>query len=166
MRFSADQERTVTTSHEAEFDSRKSGSPVGPISRRTHTRSVAFETRSDALARARESLFRGCRVLIDASFKEERRRLAFVDVARDWGVPVRILECVSPPNLVRKRLARRTKDPSDADWSIYEHVRATWEPFGPRTDELHDTIDTSGSPAESTANALAALAACELANPS
>ncbi len=123
-------------------------------------------TYDECLARARESLFRGGRVLIDASFKEERRRLAFVDVARDWGVPVRILECVSPPNLVRKRLARRTKDPSDADWSIYEHVRATWEPFGPRTDELHDTIDTSGSPAESTANALAALAACELANPS
>jgi hypothetical protein len=120
-------------------------------------------TYDECLARAKQLLFSGARVLVDASFKEERRRLAFVDAARDWGVPVRILECVSPPALVQNRLARRTRDPSDADWTIYEHVRATWEPHGSRTAELHDTIDTSSSPADSLANALTALAACGLA---
>ncbi len=121
-------------------------------------------TYDECLVRARELLFGGGRVLVDASFKEERRRLAFVDAARDWGVPVRILECVSPADLVRTRLARRARDPSDADWTIYEHVRATWEPYGPRTEELHDTIDTSGAPADTLGNALQALALCGLAD--
>jgi hypothetical protein len=120
-------------------------------------------TYDECLSRAKQLLYGGARVLVDASFKEERRRLAFVDAARDWGVPVRILECVSPADLVQTRLARRTRDPSDADWTIYEHVRATWEPHGARSGELHDTIDTSCSPAESLANALTALSACGLA---
>ncbi len=114
------------------------------------------------LERAQSLLYSGRRVLVDASFKEERRRRAFVDAARDWGVPAFFLECTSSPELVRGRIAERSGDPSDADWSIYEHVRRTWEPLGPRTRTLHAAIDTSSTRAESLARALAALAAAGL----
>lgn len=122
-------------------------------------------TYGECLERAKELLFSGARVLVDASFKEERRRLAFVDAARAWGVPVRLLVCTSRGELVKQRLAARTKDPSDADWTIYEHVQRTWEPFGARTATLHDEVDTSGTPAESLEHALAALRAAELHGP-
>jgi len=120
-------------------------------------------TYGECLTRARQLLFGGGRVLVDASFKEERRRLAFVDAARDWGVPVRILECVSAAGLVRERLTQRRNDPSDADWRIYEHVRSTWDDFGLRTRAVHTRIDTSGTPEQSLALAVAALRAADLA---
>lgn len=122
-------------------------------------------TYGECLARAKELLFLGSRVLVDASFKEERRREAFVDAAREWGVPVRLLVCTSQGTLVKQRLAARTKDPSDADWTIYEHVQRTWEPFGARTGAVYDEVDTSGTPAESLAHALSALRAAELHGP-
>jgi aminoglycoside phosphotransferase family enzyme/predicted kinase len=114
-------------------------------------------TYGECLTRAKEHLFAGRRVLVDASFKEERRRLAFVDAARDWGVPVHFLECTARPEMVRARLEGRAGDPSDADWSIYEHVRRTWEPLGPRTRRVHTGVDTSGTREESLALALVAL---------
>ncbi len=120
-------------------------------------------TYGECLVRAKELLFGGGRVLVDASFKEERRRQSFIDAARDWGVPVRFIECTSAPELVRERLAQRKDDPSDADWRIYEHVRATWEALSPRTSALHAQVDTSGTPEQSLAQAVAALRAARLA---
>jgi hypothetical protein len=103
-------------------------------------------TYGECLARAREHLFAGRRVLVD-----ER------DAARDWGVPVQFLECTTRPELIRARLEGRTGDPSDADWGIYEHARRTWEPLGPRARRLHSEVDTSGTREDSLAHALAAL---------
>ncbi|MEZ6014615.1 MAG: AAA family ATPase [Planctomycetota bacterium] len=114
-------------------------------------------TYGECLARAQALLFAGRRVLVDASFKEERRRLQFVDAARDWGVPVVFLECTAPPDVVRARLAGRVGDSSDADWGIYEHVQRTWEALGPRTRSVHCEVDTSGTREESLARGRAAL---------
>lgn len=115
------------------------------------------KTYGECLDRAREHLFSGSRVLVDASFKEEVRRVEFVEAARQWGVPVRLLVCCTAAKLVKQRLAARTNDPSDADWSIYEHVQGSWEPFGPGTAPLVDEIDTSGTQEASLALALEAL---------
>jgi len=119
-------------------------------------------TYGECLARAKNLLFAGRRVLVDASFKEERRRLEFLDAARDWGVPAFFLECTSSPDLVRGRLESRTRDPSDADWGIYQHVQRTWEALRPRTQAVHATVDTSGPRPESLQKALAALAGAGL----
>ncbi len=109
------------------------------------------------LQRARAVLEQGGRAVVDASFKQEHRRLAFVDLARELGVPVRLLVCEADPEAVRHRLAARHDDASDADWSIYEHIRATWEPYGPRCAAIAFAVDTSAAPAESLAAALALL---------
>lgn len=114
-------------------------------------------TYAELLARAGRRLFAGERVLVDASFHSEARRLAFVAAAREWGVPVRLLLCVADPALVRARLEQRSGDPSDADWSVYEHMRAAWEPPGAQSRGLCDEIDTAGPPDATLAAALAVL---------
>lgn len=111
-------------------------------------------TYGECLGRARALLFAGKRVVVDASFKEEGRRRAFVELARDFGVPVRLLLTVSPDDVVKERLARRTGDPSDADARILAHVQATWEPLGEDTASIADEVDTSGPPERSLAIAL------------
>ncbi|MBL8862947.1 MAG: AAA family ATPase [Planctomycetes bacterium] len=119
-------------------------------------------TYGECLDRAKDLLFAGRRVLIDASFKEERRRRACLEAAREWGVPALFLVCDSEPHLVRERLAGRTGDPSDADWTVYEHVRSTWDPPGPRMATCLVRIDTSGSREQSLERALAGLTAAGL----
>ncbi|MBX7080256.1 MAG: AAA family ATPase [Nannocystaceae bacterium] len=115
-------------------------------------------TYDECLARAAAELGRGGRVVVDASFKEEGRRRAFVDLARGLGIPVRLLTCEAPTAAVRQRLAARHDDASDADWGIYEHVRATWEPLSGRCAAIAHAIDTSDAPQASLAAALRALA--------
>jgi hypothetical protein len=100
------------------------------------------------LDEAERRLFAGERVIVDATFRDEAHRLRFVEAADRWMVPVRILHCRAAEDLVHDRLDRRVGDPSDADWGVYQHMREIWEPFGPKTAELVDTIDTAATPSE------------------
>lgn len=85
----------------------------------------------ECLRRAEEGLARGRRVLVDANFKEERRRLAFLEAARRWAVPLLFLECRAPAAVVRRRLEERRGDASDADWGVYLRAAQAWEEAGP-----------------------------------
>lgn len=122
-------------------------------------------TYGECLVRAKNLLFAGRRVLVDASFKERRRRESFLDAARDWGVPAHILVCTSPAEVARERLGARRGDPSDANWTVYEHVRDTWEPLGERESGLCSPIATIGSVEETLELALEALRGARLAGP-
>ncbi|MFO0634253.1 MAG: hypothetical protein U0168_15505 [Nannocystaceae bacterium] len=64
----------------------------------------------------------------------------------------------APEAAVRQRLAARHDDASDADWGIFEHVRATWQPLSPRCAAIAHAIDTSAAPEASLAQAQRALA--------
>ena len=69
----------------------------------------------DALLRkARERLLRGERVAVDATFRAERRRRAFLELAERLGVPALFLVCRAPAEEVRRRLARRKEARSAA----------------------------------------------------
>jgi uncharacterized protein len=114
-------------------------------------------TYDECLARAERMLALGGRVIVDASFKEERRREAFLGLAERIGARARILCCVAPAAAVRKRLAERSHDPSDADWSIYEHALRTWDPFGERTLASVTEIDTDLDHELAVGHALAQL---------
>ncbi len=106
---------------------------------------------------AERRLFEGERVIVDATFRDEPHRLRFIEVARRWCVPVRILHCHADETLVHDRLDRRVGDPSDADWGVYQHMREIWEPFGPVTSDFVDAIDTAATPTEVGDRGLAAL---------
>jgi predicted kinase len=98
------------------------------------------------LERAEAMLFAGRRVLVDATFRDEARRRAFLELAASLGVPGLVLVCRADPGHVQARLEARRHDVSDADWSIYLRSARRWEPLGPRTDRKAHIIPTDGAP--------------------
>jgi predicted kinase len=102
-------------------------------------------TYAECLRRAEGLLFEGERVLVDANFREDAWRQAFLEAATRWGVPALLLLCQAEPEVVRKRLASRRDDASDADWPIYVKAVETWEEPGPRTRAALQTVSSGGS---------------------
>lgn len=102
-------------------------------------------TYAECLRRAEGLLFEGKRVLVDANFREEAWRRAFLEAATRWGAPGTFLLCQAEPSVVGQRLAGRRGDASDADWPVYLKAAATWEEPGPRTRSALQTVATGGS---------------------
>jgi aminoglycoside phosphotransferase family enzyme/predicted kinase len=123
-------------------------------------------TYHECLLRAADVLAAGGRAVVDASFKEEHRRRDFIALARRLGVRVLILCCEAPADVVRERLAARTGDPSDADWTVYEHAVRTWDAWSEPTREHVAVVDTSRAPSDAVDVALARMRALGLAEPS
>ncbi|MDY3563337.1 AAA family ATPase [Gemmata sp. JC673] len=115
-------------------------------------------TYAECLSRAETLLRAGGRVIVDATFREERRRREFLDCATRHGVPGAVLVCAASPETTRARLAARTGDASDADWHVYERLAARWEDPGPDVSRVLAHVSTEGAPAEAVALARAALA--------
>jgi aminoglycoside phosphotransferase family enzyme/predicted kinase len=130
-----------------------------------YTREWSDRTYAACLERAGDVCKAGGRALIDATFVDKRRREAFVHAAIAWGVPVILMVVHAPPELIRERLAARTQDthePSDADWSVYEALRAKWSPVDPMLCRS-SRIDASGNPRDMLNEAVRALINAKLA---
>jgi aminoglycoside phosphotransferase family enzyme/predicted kinase len=117
------------------------------------------DTYAECVRRAEQLLFQGKRVLVDATFRAEARRLDFLDTARSWAVPALVLVCQAAPVTVRQRLEARRGDASDADWSIYLQAAGRWEEAGPATRRALHVIPTDGTLEEALVPALAAVKA-------
>jgi uncharacterized protein len=122
-----------------------------------YTREWTDRTYAECRRRVEEALFQGERVLVDATFAEEQRRIEFLDAARDWGIPVQFFVCQSEPETVKARLASRRGDASDADWDIYREVASRWERPGSQTGRVLRAIATDLSAESSLQQALTAL---------
>jgi aminoglycoside phosphotransferase family enzyme/predicted kinase len=122
-----------------------------------YTQEWNARTYAACLRRAEELLFAGKRVIVDATFREEKQRQTFLEAAVRWGVPGGILLCRTEPETVRKRLERRQRDASDADWAIYLLVAQNWEKVGVSTRGVCQFISTEGNPEEGLCRALEAL---------
>jgi aminoglycoside phosphotransferase family enzyme/predicted kinase len=114
-------------------------------------------TYAECLRRAELLLFAGERVSVDATFREEKRRQAFLEAAIRWGVPGGILLCQAEPASVREHLEKRQNDASDADWSIYQRLAESWEEVGAFTRGFCHVLSMQGGPAEALARALEIL---------
>jgi aminoglycoside phosphotransferase family enzyme/predicted kinase len=114
-------------------------------------------TYSECLRRSERLLFEGECVLVDANFREEAWRQAFLEAATRWGVPGGILLCQAEPDVVRVRLASRRDDASDADWTVYMKAVETWEEPGPRTRAALQALSTGGSVERTLSQAVDAL---------
>jgi predicted kinase len=122
-----------------------------------YSREWTDRTYTECLDRAARLLFEGRRVLVDATFREEQNRQTFLKAAVRWGVPADILLCQAEPETVRKRLESRRRDPSDADWSVYLQLAATWEGMGALPRQLVHALSTEGSPEQALSQAIGAL---------
>ena len=114
-------------------------------------------TYGECLERAEKLIFEGQRVIVDASFREEPQRKAFIEAASRWCVPVIFLHCQAEPTAVRERLAQRHDDVSDADWEIYLAAAKTWQEPQLRTCAILRPIVTFGAATTPRDQALAAL---------
>ncbi len=114
-------------------------------------------TYAECLRRAEQELFEGRRVVIDASFREEAPRRAFMESAARWDVPAILLLCQAEASFVQERLAGRRGDASDADWAIYLQAAEAWEPPSDATAASRRTIQTDDLSNPAIEQALAAL---------
>lgn len=122
-----------------------------------YTREWNERTYAECLNRAGRLLFEGRRALVDATFREEEKRLTFLKAAVQWGVPSAILLCQAEPETTRKRLEKRQGDASDADWSVYRQLTASWEEVGTLAGQTLHRISTEGSPEQALTRAREAL---------
>jgi aminoglycoside phosphotransferase family enzyme/predicted kinase len=114
-------------------------------------------TYAECRLRAERMLAEGKRVVVDATFREERYRRTFLDAAVRLGLPAVMLVCEAEPGTIRTRLDARTGDASDADWSVYERIAGRWETAGPDVARVLHTIPSGGSPADALERALEVL---------
>lgn len=115
------------------------------------------KTYAECLHRAEALLFDGRRVIVDASFVEEKRRRTFLQSAARLGVPSIFLMCKAGADIVRARLGNRRHDASDADWAIYEQAAGRWQELNPATRSAGQEIFTGGSVEQAEAQALLCL---------
>ncbi|UCG76660.1 MAG: AAA family ATPase [Gemmatimonadota bacterium] len=131
--------------------------PAGAaFGRGIYTEAWNRRTYSLLLRRATECLFRGERVLVDASFGRQGDRDRFFAAADRLGLPVFLFTCEAPAAQVLQRLAARRpgSGPSDADGSIYLGAAQVWE--DPPRSMAHRTcrIETTRGPTASVEQAL------------
>jgi uncharacterized protein len=114
-------------------------------------------TYAECLRRAEELLFEGKRVIVDANFRTESRRLPFLEAASKWAVLVAFLLCEASEETIRRRLQARQGDASDADWLIYQNAAQEWQEPGPITQKYLQRVSMEGSPDAAVAKGLEIL---------
>jgi len=126
------------------FSSAASGLRQG-IYTAAHTRRTMAAMRSEAAALIRA----GRPVVLDGTFQRRSDRDAVRRLGKRLGVPVRFILCEAPPAVVRARLKGRRARPSisDAQWTVYQRMRGTFEDFEeiPAAEMLR--LDTRARPA-------------------
>lgn len=88
----------------------------------------------------------GFAVLVDATFLRRAHRGDFIALARELGVPCRILAFDAPMALLRERVARRAAtggDASEATVEVLERQLAEREPFEADEQPLVTAVDAS-----------------------
>ena len=123
-----------------------------------YTPEWAKRTYAECLRLAERALFEGRRVVVDATFREEWTRGAFLDAARRWAVPALLFLCEADQGVVRARLEDRRGDASEADWAVHLQAAARWEEPGPLTREAIHRLNTCRSPEQALAAADGSLA--------
>ncbi len=124
-------------------------SGAAPFGEGIYTADWNEQTYAALLERAEAHLIDGGRVVVDASFREDHRRVEFLKLAHRYRVPTVLLQCEISPDVVRERLSQRRGGISDADWAIYEGAAHVWEPASPTTAACLRSLD-SGRPIEAT----------------
>lgn len=67
-------------------------------------------------------------VLVDATFFHHTMREMFVRLAQGYNVPIRFIEIVADEEVIRERLEKPRRY-SEANYTVYEHVRNEFEPI-------------------------------------
>ena len=114
-------------------------------------------TYAELLKRARSELSHGRSVILDASFMRREHRAAALELARDSGIRIALIECVLNYNENIKRLASRVaagRSVSDGRPEILNEQLKRWEKISPEEMERYLRLEMSGSKSENLDSAL------------
>lgn len=119
----------------------RSGSPLG---QKLYTEEITRQTYASLAERAEAVIRAGMPAIVDASFLRRRDRDTFRRLAQRLGVPLAILHFHADDATLRRRLAARRGDASEAGLAVLDHQRATQEPLEP--DEQPAVVDEGSLP--------------------
>ena len=85
----------------------------------------------------------GFPVILDAKYDRIDRRQQAIQQAESQNIPVNILHCTAPTEVLLERLATRSQDISDATPTLLTSQQATAEPFTAAEQTYVTTIDTT-----------------------
>jgi hypothetical protein len=86
---------------------------------------------------------RGFPVILDAKYDRQAFRKEAIAQAQSYQVPVKIIYCTAPEDVVRDRLLSRTNDVSDATADLLTQQQASAEPFTDEEQSLVTMLDTT-----------------------
>jgi uncharacterized protein len=86
----------------------------------------------------------GWTVILDAKYDRVSLRAAAIDLATSGGIPLQILHCTAPVDVLRDRLRLRTGDIADATVDLLASQQAAWEDFTPMEGGYVTSVDTTG----------------------
>ncbi|MRR17265.1 MAG: aminoglycoside phosphotransferase, partial [Deltaproteobacteria bacterium] len=112
---------------------------------------ISQKTYKKAVELAAQKLERGKPVVIDASFRKRADRLLAAEAAARLHVPLYVIECVCPDEIVRIRLEKRkldTDNPSDGRWEILAQQKKDYEAVDEIPAGRYFKVDTSADPEE------------------
>ena len=110
-----------------------------------------IRTYAECLSRAESLLHEGKRIIVGATFREDKHRQAFLNMAIRSCVPVLFIVCEARAETIQQRLCERHGDAFDADYEVYLHVKSNWEKPGVDVGGVLHTVSTENS-AEETLN--------------
>lgn len=114
-------------------------------------------TYEEGLRRAKALLKQGRSVILDASFRSGRDRIAAMEAASRLSVPFFMIYCFASDEVLRRRLEKREKagtDASDGRWELLESQKRAFDPIDGIPQESLVSLDTSGKIEEITDSAL------------
>jgi hypothetical protein len=85
----------------------------------------------------------GFTVILDAKYDRAALRQAAIAQAQSRQIPLQILYCTAPVEVLRQRLQQRTGDIADATVDLLESQQAAAEPFSDTEKPYVTTIDTT-----------------------
>jgi predicted kinase len=106
------------------------------------------------LEKMRDAIQRGKNVVLDATFYKQELRDNFQRAAKELKQPLIMIEVKAAEETIRQRLSKPRTD-SQADYKVYEKVRAEFEPVTEDHLELHSDEDSPESMLTQALNYLA-----------
>jgi hypothetical protein len=85
----------------------------------------------------------GFPVILDAKYDRQAFRQEAIAQATSSQLPIRIVQCTAPEDVLRDRLQSRTNDVSDATADLLSTQQAASEPFTDSERSLVTTLDTT-----------------------
>jgi len=92
-------------------------------------------------------------VVIDATFYKKSLRKRARTIADKIGTEFKIVECVCPERVVKERIAKRTRDASNADFEVYKKIKKIYEPI----EEEHIIVNMNQSKEDAKKEAISKL---------